>query len=351
MSKKPIILVMVLLLFLGCDQEESESTNVSDDTAEEMDTTPPVPTITGLEIDLEVATTINISIQEASEIEEISVLVNQNEILSTIEKTFSFELNPFDYPNGENTLTIISLDSEGNQGQQIQTFEVNKLLVSIAAPFVGSSQQLYFSANTMDGELLAFAPVSRKLEIVKLYANDDFIPQPIVVTSYRLEPNAIYRASINSIGNIEPGTDLVKYQEAGGVPTENTHIEGSNNVFFVDVTNITSQNIAKSLLAAASGHIGTSFPLEEQATGFETRLQFTSGINPTIENAFVYTSNSFLNPSDDKIGIEEFEYLFLETLPDSSISFEQFTQPTETQTITIPNSAVSYFNDTFGYFE
>lgn len=349
MSKKPFALFFFLLLILGCDPEESNSTNVSDDTAEAIDTLPPIPTITGLEVDLEVATTISISIQESSDIEEISVLVNRDEVLNTKEKTFSFELNPFDYPSGENTLTILSLDSEGNQGEQSQIFEVNKLLVSIAAPLIANSQQVYFSVNTMDGELISFAPVNRKLEIVKLYADDDFTPQPIVVTSYRLQPEAIYRASLTSIGDIQPGTDLVKYQEAAGIPTENTYTEGSNNVFFVDVINITSEKVANSLASAAYGHIGSPFPLEEQPTGFETRLQFSSGINPTIENAFIYTSNSFLDLSSDKIGIDEFEYLFLGTLPEGSISFQQFEKPSEIQTITIPSTAVSYFTDTFGY--
>ncbi|MEO0573687.1 MAG: hypothetical protein AAF039_18450, partial [Bacteroidota bacterium] len=349
MLKRPLILILLSLAILGCDPEENQSENLPDDGIEGVDTTPPVPSIEGLDLSLEVATTVNISIQETSDIEEISVLVNQEEILNTREKTFSFELNPFDYPSGENTLTIISSDSEGNQGEQTQTFEVNKLLVSIAAPLIANSQQLYFSANTMEGELLSFATVNRRLEIVKLYADDDFTPQPIIVTSYKLEPEAIYRATINSIANIEPGTDLVKYQEAAGIPTENTYVAGSNNVSFLDITNIPSEKVAKSLLAAAYGHLGSSFPLEEQMTGFETRLQFTSGIDPTIENAFMYTSNAFLGPADDKIGIEEFEYLFLETLPNSSISFQQFKKPTAIQTINIPNTVASYFIDTFGY--
>ncbi len=345
MHKKLFALAIVFLLVIACDTGENREVSLPDDTFEEI---PDIP-IVGFEANLEVATTLNISIPANSNIERTSVLVNEDELLTTTNKTFSFDLNPFDYPTGQNTLSLVFSDAEGNESRQTETFEVNKLLVSIAAPLVADSQQVYFSVNTMDGELLSFASVNRKLEIVKLYADDDFTPQPIIVTSYVLRPEAIYRATINSIANIEPGTDLVKHQEAGGIPTENTYEAGSDNVFFVDVTNITSEILAKSLLAAAYGHIGSSFPLEQQTTGFETRLQFRSGINPTIENAFIYTSNSFLDPSGDKIGIEDYEYLFLETLPNSSISFQQFEKPTETRTINIPNTAVSYFVDTFGY--
>lgn len=350
MYKKLLLIASLFLLFIGCNPEENEQSNLPEDTVEEVDTTAPIPSITGLEVDLEVTTTINISIQETSTIEEISVLVNQSEILNTKEKVFSFELNPFDYPNGENTLSIVAKDSEGNQSEENQTFEVNKLLVSIAAPAVPAVSQLFFSVNTMDGDLVAFAPVTRPLEIVKLYADDDFTPQPIIVTSYEMQPEAVYKASLKSIGGIEPGTDLLKLQEAAGFKSENTidtspYLEGG---IVLNVTDINNEKLANSLFGAGYNHSAISRNTNGQSDNYEAQIFFRFQESQSVNNAFIYPSSFFIPNDEQQISIEEYKYLFIENPSNSTYSIQDF-KVADTEFINIPSSVTSSFLRTFGF--
>lgn len=349
MLNRPLTLLLLLLLILSCDPEESESTNVTDDTAEEMDTTPPVPTITGLEVDLEVTTTINITIQEASEIEEISVLVNQIEILNTKEKTFSFELNPFDYPSGENTLTIVAEDTEGNRSEESQTFEVNKLLVSIASPRVFNTQQAFFSANTLQGELVAFANVTKEVENIKLYANDGFIEQPIVVTSYVVSSGEFYQVDLNSISDLEPGSDLVILQQAAGLNTEDTFVSSPLiNPFSIDVLDVNTEDEGKSLFAVGHNHIVEANNTSGNPGAFQSQLNFISNDEP-IRDVVLYTSQSGTVAIHNQFNIEDYKYLIIPNPTNQSLSISEFQIASNTNTFNIPSIAEIYNFQVLGF--
>ena len=217
MIKKILFLTFLSLSFIACEDENSTETDII------TETTAPEISLINFSSELEVLTDINFTIKSASDNVNSVLSMNGKEVLTSDKKSFSFKINPFDYPTGENTLSIVVTDAEGNQNEQSKTIELRKLLVSIAAPFTSDSQEVWLSANTLDGELLAFTKATRQYEIVKMYANDDFIEQPIVVTSYLLSPDAIYKAQLKSIASIQPGTDLVKFQEASRVRTENTY--------------------------------------------------------------------------------------------------------------------------------
>ncbi|GMN05068.1 hypothetical protein MTsPCn5_04560 [Croceitalea sp. MTPC5] len=353
MIHKLLTLAIISLLILGCNNEDN--TIQPEETSEEVDTTPPVLSIVDLQEELEngieVATTLNISIQDESNTVSTSVLINAREILKSNQKSFSFEINPFDFPNGENTLSIVSSDSEGNQSEQTQTFEVNKLLVSIAAPLVPSDSQLFFSVNTMDGDLVAFAPVNRPLEIVKLYANDNFTVQPIVVTSYEMQPQSINKASLESIANIQPGTNLVGFQEAAGLRTENT-VDTSpylDNGIVLDITGITTEKLANSLFGAGFNHGATSHNIVSQNSEYTAQLFFRFQQSQTVRNAIIYPSGFFIDPEEEQISIEDYKYLFIQNPSNSTFSFQDFKIPATTEYVNIPSSTTSYLVRTFGF--
>ncbi|GMN05069.1 hypothetical protein MTsPCn5_04570 [Croceitalea sp. MTPC5] len=356
MYRKLLLLPFLFLIINGCDSEESEQTNLPDDTVGEVDTTAPIPTITGLELDLEVATTIDISIQEASDIEEILVFVNQSEILNTKEKTFSFELNPFDYPNGENTLSIIAKDSEGNQSEENQTFEVNKLLASIASPYLIDNGRVFISANKMTGELITTVEVFRDFEIVKLYADDDFTEQPIVVTSYvMLGENNLVISEIKSIASITPGTDLVKFQDNARSWTENTFRPGQDYDYFsFSVEEIESERIARSLSGGSgiglTDFVGVSIGnVMEQTNGFTGNLRGRGSSNSTLNNILIHTTNSSLGPDFEKITMNDYKYLFVNDPNGQSISYSQFRSLDKIGEIQLPNNVEPYFIEVSGY--
>ncbi|KPM33562.1 Hypothetical protein I595_465 [Croceitalea dokdonensis DOKDO 023] len=352
MTNKLLTLASIFVLLLSCDEEKvSVQPEIM---SEEIDTTPPKVSIPNFEEVLgnsvEVATTIAVSIEEDSEIEEVSVLVNQSEILNTKEKVFSFELNPFNYPNGENILSIVAKDSENNRTQQNEVFEVNKLLVSIAAPTVPPESQLFFSVNTMNGDLLAFALVTRPLEIVKLYADDDFTPQPIIVTSYEMQPEAIFKANLNSIANIEPGTDLVAFQEAAGVNTENTF--ESNPIiqpFTIKINSIPNNVLANSFFVVSYNHLGQSTDVINSSEGLETQMRYDS-LDTTIENTLIYTSSSIAEAkANNTIALEDYRYLLLENPKDTTLSFSEFKSPESTISFSVPSNSETFSQRLVGY--
>lgn len=347
MINRIVTLFLLSLLIIGCDSKENESPEID----EELDTTPPVLSISGLESSIEVVTTLNITIQDESNMVNTTVSINEQEVFSSNQKSFSFEVDPFDYPTGENSLTIISNDGEGNESIQSQNFEVRKLLVSIAAPLIASSQQVLISVNTMAGDLLAFTEVNRQVENVDLYADDDFSPQPIVVTSYILSPDTVVKAKLNSVTHIEPGTDLIAFQDAGGVPTENTY-DGSPFSFpyTINVTEIETSKLGNSLLAIGNNHSAISNDAFEESGGFTVQLPFRAQTE-MIENAVIYTSNLFAANIDDQIAVDDFKYLLVEEPTNSSISFSEFKTPSSIETIAIPSLATTYASRIFGFLD
>lgn len=345
MIKKILILSFISLLFTACEDENPIETDITTET-----TTPEISLI-NFSSELEVLTDINFTIKSASDNVNSVLSMNGKEVLTSDKKSFSFKINPFDYPTGENTLSIVVTDSEGNQTEESKTIELRKLLVSIAAPFTSDSHEVWFSANTLDGELLAFTKTTRQYEIVKMYANDDFIEQPIVVTSYILSPDAIYKAQLESIASIQPGTDLVKFQEAARVRTENTYDfkPNTSNELVLDILDIDSEKIANSLLGIGFTHFAEPRNTITGAQGYNTQLTFIHKPSQTITDAFIHTSNIFNVNTEEKIQIEDFKYLFLEQPVSSSISFQEFKAPTTTQSINIPDESQNYLFQHHGF--
>ncbi|MFS4493609.1 hypothetical protein [Maribacter sp. 2308TA10-17] len=339
MRNKILAIILFSLLILGCDEQATNM--MPDELIEQVDTEPPIITISGLESPIETITTLNVTIQDESDKVSTSVLINEQEVSTSNEKSFSFEVNPFDYMTGENTIEITSNDEEGNEVVINQTFDVKKLLVSISAPSFSSSQRIFFSVNTMTGNLLAFKEVMQSLENIKLYADDDFVPQQLVVTSYDLQPNATRKASLDSYANIKPGTDLTILQEVGGVITANTFDDRPTIVpLTLDITGIDTIKLANSLWTIGNGFVSSSNPFEEFGV-LNSRLQFNSK-NQVIENAIVYTSNLSALTNEDKIEVDDYKYLFLEEPSNSAISFSEFKTPPNTEVIDIPASVTSH---------
>lgn len=343
-------LLMILFLVFGCDSEENETpgTLPPDETNEELDTTPPTVTISNLVATVEVTTTFNVTVEDKSDVVSTKVLINGQEIYMSDQKSFSFDVDPFDYPSGENTLTLVSRDGEDNSVEQSETFELRKLLVSIAAPLVADSQQVLFSVNSLEGELLAFIETERKVENVKLYVDDSFAPQPIVVTSYILEPQSTRKATINSIANIEPGTNLIDFQVTGGVLTEHTYNGGPYGTpVTIGVSGVPTSKLANSLWTIGKDHSAKAVNIVEESEGFTAQLPFRSQ-KQTIDKAFIYTSNfSFL--SNDQINVGDYQYVFMEDPSSSSLSYSEFKTPQSIENISIPSSVTSYALSVVGF--
>ncbi|MEP0301491.1 MAG: hypothetical protein ABJD98_00095, partial [Maribacter dokdonensis] len=190
MLRYPLRLLIALIVFVtvACDPEE----NISEFNGENENA--PKITVKGFTTEIEVVTQITIEINDDSEIVSNRLIVNGEEILENSDKNFKFDINPFDYPVGENKFVFYSVDEDGNETKFENTTIIKKFLASIASPYLIGNGRVFISANSMSGELLTNVEVFKDFENVKLYAGDNFTEQPIIVTSYVLlgEDNGVF---------------------------------------------------------------------------------------------------------------------------------------------------------------
>lgn len=346
---RPIYACLLIVVVFACSSDGNDESNPPQ-SAPEVDIVPPAVTFTGLEGNLEVLTTINVSIQDASDDITTTISVNDAEIFNSTAKSFSFELNPFDYPTGENTLSVLSIDGDENQREFSQTFEVEKLLARIAAPVIADTQEVYFSANTLTGDLVAFGKATSRVETISLYAEDGFLPQEVIITSYILEPAAELKVRLFSLANIQPGTDLIAFQEVNGVETEtNPGQSPLTESFDLDVTDIPSEALASSFHAIGNDYFNSAINATDQGGTFDTALNI--GKLPNTDEVVIYTSN--LREVEDLVAVSNYRYLPLgsDELVNATTSYANFKQAMSIEQTTIPANTTSYFHTLYGFLD
>ncbi|MEM8846549.1 MAG: hypothetical protein AAGD17_05540 [Bacteroidota bacterium] len=336
-------LTISILLVLGC----SSSDDQTDPDIPEVDTTAPTISINGLSDTLETLSTITISISDVSETVSSSITLNGNEILSSTEKQFSLEIDPFDFPNGNTTLVVTSTDANNNEGMESVSFELRRLLFRIAAPFFPANNQVYFSANALDGSLLGTTQVTTPRDIVNVYAEEEIPRQQLVVTSYVLQPDFAFQ-TLNSIANIESGTDLVVLQEAAGIANINTFMPGMPGPNLnITINDIPDEDLALSVYAAGVDYFGNN-PSASMINPMDYSSALTLRREEEVLSPFIYTSSIF-NLNGIIIDLDDYRYTFLDELTDKTLSFSDFMSPTETQTIAIPSITNAYSLSLFGF--
>lgn len=352
MFRYPFRLLTALIVFItiSCDQEE----NIIEFNGE--DENAPKISVKGFTTEIEVATQISIEITDDSETVNNRLIVNGEKILENSDKNFKFDINPFDYPVGKNKFVLYSVDEDGNETKFENTTIIKKFLASIASPHLMGNGRVFISANSMSGELLTNVEISKDFENVKLYADDNFTEQPIIITSYIIlgADNGVF-SEIKSIFNIEPGTDLIEYQKNSGTFTENTYNPNSPTEYFsIEVQEFEFENIANSLLGNyrngwdSFAQVFTTDVLEEP-NGFKSNLFGNVSRNADVKDILLHTTNSTLNSSFDKIKLQDYRYLFVDTSNEQSISFSQFLPPDNIGYIYLPDNVERYSLSVTGF--
>lgn len=345
-----LLIILLTVVTIACDPDK----NSNDINGENADA--PKISVQGLKPEIEITTQITINITDDSDIVSNTLIINGKEVLTNTDKNFKFDINPFDYPIGENTFLFYSVDEEGNETKFENTLVIKKLLVSIASPYLIESGRVFISANSMSGELLTNIEVFKDFENVKLFANDSFTEQPIIVTSYvMLGADNLIFSKIKSISNIKPGTNLIEFQNNSGDFTEKTYDPSKPNEYFsIEVNGIKSENIAESLrgyLYNGRNSYAQVFTtnITEEPNGFTSKLNGTVSLNANIDNLLLYTSNTSLNSSLDGVKLEDYKFLYINTSNNQSISFSQFLPPDDIGKIYLPKSIESYILLVRGY--
>lgn len=343
------LLVIFLILVFSCssdsEQPDNPQPNPEPPTQGEPDTTAPTITIGGLESEVEVLTTLTISITDASNSVNTIILVNENEVFSTTDKTISYEVDPFDFPSGTTTLTIQSTDNSDNQGEESQTFELKKLLLA-SEGFKGlvsdANTDIYISVNLPSGELID----SRKIETLddgKFYVPDGFDRQQFVATSY------IFKTEINterivfeSFSNLQPGAEILTKDEAKqffNIPNEQRNAD-----FELEISDYDDSTIG----AFSSRIEGDSYSQIFSGIGGRLPLKFSYDNTSDTNDIFVYNTPTKLNP-DDYSAIEDYRYTILDNPVNQSISYNNFIKAPSSRTVILPEGTIRFSAILRGY--
>ncbi|MFS4454507.1 hypothetical protein [Maribacter sp. 2304DJ31-5] len=346
-----LLLTLLVFLAIACESEE----NSTDDFIEENANAPQI-SVEGITTEIEAFTQITVNITDDSSIVNNTLVINGEEVLKNTDKNFKFDINPFDYPTGENTFIFYSVDEDGNETKVENSFIIKKLLASIASPTLIVNGRVFMSANKMSGELITNVEVFKDFENVKLYADDNFTEQPIIITSYvMLGSDNLVFSEIKSIANIEPGTDLIKFQENARAFTENTYNPNpAYESFSFEIQEIESERIAQSFYGSNINGLGAFVDVStgnviEEPNGFLSNLQGRVSSNSNLNNLFLHTTNSTLDLSFERIRMEDYKYLFVNNPNNQSISYSQFLPPDKIGNIYLPNDVEGYFISVKGF--
>lgn len=340
--KKLFSLLFLLSIAIGCDSEASTPDNIPNEPTEELDTTPPTINLQGIDEVIELRTTLDISIQDASDVVSTVVMINGEEVLTSSEKRFTYTLNPFEFPIGETTLTITSTDEANNENVRTYAFELKKLLFKENVGRSSESADSYLAINLEStGELIAYRKIITDDDLV-FYASDEFEEQNLIVTNYILDMTgfATIINSARSTGGILPGTVLLTGEEVRNV-LDLEPVNSTRNSQF----DITIEGASYPLLFSALGadhNIGN-----RSSSSYGSSYTLTLDYNQeTTNDIFLYYNNQ---SSDDLFA--NYRYKYIENFTNQTLMFEELSTIGEEAIVTLglPNLVERFSTRLLGY--
>ncbi|UII81262.1 hypothetical protein [Flagellimonas sp. CMM7] len=336
------LLVIFLMLVFSCSSDSEEPNNPQPNpdppTQGDPDTTAPTITIGGLESEVEILTTLTVTIADASNTVNTVILVNDTEVFSTTDKTISYELDPFDFPSGATTLTIQSTDDSDNLGTESETFELKKLLFRSTdlAGFDPSNEtvDIYVAINLKESGELITSRLMQTYDDATFYAPEEFKREQIVVTRYVLGKGAIFNLNVGeSFASLEPGIEIMTVEEAVAKLNLNRGPltrEGKFNLTISDVPVNTDVNANSS-----------DYVLNGSASSGEVFY------NPqNTESVLIYSVPSFTD-----VDLDSYKYFIINQFEDTSLSLNDFETVSVENRITnnLPPETLNYSFQLHGY--
>ncbi|MGB5821624.1 MAG: hypothetical protein WBG90_19235 [Saonia sp.] len=209
--KKPIYAFVLIFFLLSCASDSGDSTEPPMPPSDEA---VPVISLSNVPKLIEVLTELSVTITDTSNVTS-SILIDGEEVFSSSEKSFAFSLDPFDYSIGDKTITVRTMDENGNEASANASFELKKLLVDYPNPLrdvLSDIADSYLAINDDNGALIMYRKVESEADGV-FYADDNFERQHFTFTRYRIQKDPVTGLVLDSFGNIEPGTRLLSDEE------------------------------------------------------------------------------------------------------------------------------------------
>nr|WP_298922948.1 hypothetical protein [uncultured Allomuricauda sp.] len=332
------LLVIFLMLVFSCSSDSEEPNNPEPPTQSEPDTTAPTITIGGLDNNVEILTTLTITITDESNSVNTVILVNDNEVFSTTDKTISYELDPFDFPSGATTITVQSADDSDNLGTESESFELKKLLFRSTdlAGFDPSNEtvDIYVAINLKESGELITSRLMQTFDDATFYAPEEFKREQIVVTRYVLGKGVFSTLNVaESFTSLEPGIEIMTIQEAVEKLNLNRGPISRDEKF-----NLTISDVPVNTDVNANS---PDYILNGSASSGEVFYSPENAIN-----VFIYSVPSFTD-----VDLDSYKYFILNQFEDTSLSLNDFETVSVENRITnnLPPETLNYSFQLHGY--
>ncbi len=320
-TKFALLCLMGFVLYAcSSDSNEMNIPNPPMDAEDPNDNMPdneaPVISISNLADAIEAITTIDVSVSDASDQVLSRVFVDDMEVFESNSKNFSFDLDPFDFLNGERTLRVVSSDANDNLAEESLTFVLRKLLfTSLGSQGEVSSAEIeiFLAVNSLEGTLIDYRKIE-SLDDGTFYAPDGFARQDFVITEYRRNISSS-SLLIGSYADVAPGVNILTLEEAAPIYnfTTSALIEGS---FELDILDIPA-GLSLSNFRGAGNFYFTQAPFNS----FDP-LSFFYDLDPArIHEAVIFSFEGFGNTSFD---LANYRYTTINSLENQTLNFNDF---------------------------
>ncbi|WP_349351659.1 hypothetical protein [Flagellimonas sp. MMG031] len=244
-------------------------------------------------------------------------MINDVELISTNDKDFEFEINPFDYPNGNTKLTVKS-EASGKESVKNEEFEIKKLLFRSFGGLSSASTDSYLAINLQStGELVAFKKIVTYEDPIFFHAEDNFIEENIIVTQYVLGTNSTFHTA-RMYGHVEPGTELMDTPQVANALGVDLIATNKSSNFDITVEGTINSGLFKSLGRNYS-FANSAFPV--------LGVNYDPGLSSDI---FLY----YFDQSNEEI-LNNYRYLSIKDFFDQTIQFDEMSSPEVEDVLTV----------------
>lgn len=282
---------------------------------------------------IEVLTPIDIKISDNLETVNTTISINGNNVFTTTQNQFSYDIDPFEFPNGTTELIITVKDEDGNETIESFQFISNRLLFQGDGGYSSDTVDSYLAINLeISGELISF----RKLidyEDLAFYANDEFEKQNLIITNYTVSVNdgSVFAYAYS---NVQPGTILKSGDEVLNLLGLERNWVNKNSEFNIEIQDATSYSLFSTL--------GFEYSFGQSNNNiFNIRYD-----NESANDVFLYH-----HTYDNLNLLDDYRYLYTESFEDQTMNFEDLTKltPENVATITFSEDVESFNFTIFGF--
>jgi len=290
-SCKIFTVILLILCFFSCEEKEDTAKAIV-----EIEATAPIISVSEIAETIEVLTTIDISVSDNTENVNTTISINGNNVFTTTQNQFSYDIDPFEFPNGATNLVILAIDEDGNETVKSFQFISNRLLFQGDEGYSSDTVDSYLAINLeSSGELIVF----RKLigyEDLAFYANNEFEKQNLIITNYLVNVDD-GSVSARSYSDVKPSTILKNRDEVLNLLGLDQNRVNKNSEFNIEIQEAISYSLFYTL--------GFEYSFgQSNNNNFNIRYD-----NESANDVFLYHhTNDNLNLLDD------YRYLYMKTL-------------------------------------